>query len=89
MSYAGLPSHRDHKLAQKYLPKGPGAVFSFGLKGEGAQVREDGKKFIEALELFSHLANVGDARSLVIHRRRRRTSNSPTRNSCNAASGRR
>ncbi|HEX4140429.1 MAG TPA: O-acetylhomoserine aminocarboxypropyltransferase/cysteine synthase family protein [Candidatus Methylacidiphilales bacterium] len=67
VSYAGLPSHPDHKLAQKYLPKGPGAVFSFGLKGEGAQVREDGKKFIEALELFSHLANVGDARSLVIH----------------------
>jgi O-acetylhomoserine (thiol)-lyase len=67
VSYAGLPSHPDHKLALKYLPKGPGAVFSFGLKGEGAQVREDGKKFIEALELFSHLANVGDARSLVIH----------------------
>jgi O-acetylhomoserine (thiol)-lyase len=67
VSYAGLPSHADHKLALKYLPKGPGAVFSFGLKGEGAQVREDGKKFIEALELFSHLANVGDARSLVIH----------------------
>ncbi len=52
VSYAGLPSHADHKLALKYLPKGPGAVFSFGLKGEGAQVREDGKKFIEALELF-------------------------------------
>src|SRR5271170_4144049 len=69
VSYAGLPSHPDHALAQKYLPKGPGAVFSFGLKGkgEGAQVREDGKRFIEALELFSHLANVGDVRSLVIH----------------------
>jgi O-acetylhomoserine (thiol)-lyase len=67
VAYAGLPSHRDHALAQKYLPKGPGAVFSFGLKGEGAQVREDGKKFIEALQLFSHLANVGDVRSLVIH----------------------
>jgi len=67
VSYAGLPSHPDHALAQKYLPKGPGAVFSFGLKGEGAQVREDGKRFIEALQLFSHLANVGDARSLVIH----------------------
>jgi len=67
VSYAGLPSHPDHALAQKYLPKGPGAVFSFGLKGEGAQVREDGKKFIEALNLFSHLANVGDVRSLVIH----------------------
>jgi O-acetylhomoserine (thiol)-lyase len=67
VSYAGLPSHPDHKLAKKYLPKGPGAVFSFGLKGEGAPVREDGKRFIEALEIFSHLANVGDVRSLVIH----------------------
>jgi O-acetylhomoserine (thiol)-lyase len=67
VAYAGLPSHPDHALAQKYLPKGPGAVFSFGLKGEGAQVREDGKQFIEALQLFSHLANVGDVRSLVIH----------------------
>jgi len=67
VAYAGLPNHPDHALAQKYLPKGPGAVFSFGLKGEGPQVREDGKKFIESLQLFSHLANVGDARSLVIH----------------------
>jgi O-acetylhomoserine (thiol)-lyase len=67
VAYAGLPSHEDHALAQKYLPKGPGAVFSFGLKGEGVQVREDGKHFIESLNLFSHLANVGDVRSLVIH----------------------
>jgi O-acetylhomoserine (thiol)-lyase len=67
VSYASLPSHPDHALARKYLPKGPGAVFSFGLKGEGAQVREDGKKLIESLQLFSHLANVGDVRSLVIH----------------------
>jgi O-acetylhomoserine (thiol)-lyase len=67
VSYAGLPSHPDHALAKKYLPKGPGAVFSFGLKGEGAEVREGGKRFIEALNLFSHLANVGDVRSLVIH----------------------
>jgi O-acetylhomoserine (thiol)-lyase len=67
VAYAGLPSHSDHALARKYLPKGPGAVFSFGLKGEGAAVRERGKRFIEALQLFSHLANVGDVRSLVIH----------------------
>jgi O-acetylhomoserine (thiol)-lyase len=67
VAYAGLPSHPDHALAQKYLPKGPGAVFSFGLKCEGGQAREDGKRFIEALQLFSHLANVGDVRSLVIH----------------------
>jgi len=67
VAYAGLPSHEDHALAKKYLPKGPGAVFSFGLKGDGAAVREDGRRFIEALQLFSHLANVGDVRSLVIH----------------------
>ena len=65
--YAGLPNHPDHALAQKYLPKGPGAVFAFELKAAGADSRETGRKFIEALQLFSHLANVGDARSLVIH----------------------
>jgi O-acetylhomoserine (thiol)-lyase len=67
VAYAGLPDHPHHALAQKYLPRGPGAVFSFGLKGDGEQVRELGRRFIEALQLFSHLANVGDARSLVIH----------------------
>ena len=67
VAYAGLPSHEDYALAQKYLPEGPGAVFSFGLKGEGEAAREAGRKFIESLQLFSHLANVGDARSLVIH----------------------
>jgi O-acetylhomoserine (thiol)-lyase len=67
VAYAGLPSHADYALAQKYLSKGPGAVFSFGLKGEGEAVREDGRRFITALQLFSHLANVGDVRSLVIH----------------------
>ena len=64
--YAGLPSHEHHDRAKKYLPKGPGAVFSFELK-ETADVREEGKRFIESLQLFSHLANVGDAKSLVIH----------------------
>ncbi|MCW5934890.1 MAG: O-acetylhomoserine aminocarboxypropyltransferase/cysteine synthase [Fimbriimonadia bacterium] len=63
VSYAGLPDHPDYERAKKYLPKGPGAVFSFGIKGG----REAGKRFIEQLQLFSHLANVGDARSLVIH----------------------
>lgn len=58
-----LPSHPDHELANGLLPKGCGAVFSFGIKGG----REAGIKFIESLELFSHLANVGDAKSLVIH----------------------
>jgi O-acetylhomoserine (thiol)-lyase len=57
------PDHPDHTLAQRLLPKGCGAVFSFDLQGTRAQ----GRVFIEALELFSHLANVGDARSLVIH----------------------
>ncbi len=63
VGYPGLTSHRDHALAQRLLPKGAGAVFSFDLKGSRAQ----GVAFIEALKLFSHLANVGDAKSLVIH----------------------
>ncbi len=58
-----LASHPSHALAQKLLPRGAGSVFSFDLKGNRAQ----GKKFIETLKLFSHLANVGDCRSLVIH----------------------
>ena len=64
--YAGLPSHPHYERAKKYLPKGPGAVFSIDLR-ETADVREEGKRFIESLQLFSHLANVGDAKSLVIH----------------------
>ncbi|MDD2809234.1 O-acetylhomoserine aminocarboxypropyltransferase [Rhodoferax sp.] len=58
-----LESHPSHALAQQLLPRGAGSVFSFDLKGSRAQ----GKKFIEALKIFSHLANVGDCRSLVIH----------------------
>ncbi len=58
-----LETHPDHKLAQRYLPRGCGAVFSFEMKGG----RAAGRAFIEALRLFSHLANVGDAKSLVIH----------------------
>jgi O-acetylhomoserine (thiol)-lyase len=61
--YPELPSHPDHELAKKLLPEGCGAVFSFELKGG----RAAGKKFIESLKVFSHLANVGDAKSLVIH----------------------
>ncbi len=67
VAYAGLPDHPDHALARKYLGGRPGAVFSFGLRGEGGEARAAGKRFIEALQVFSHLANVGDARSLVIH----------------------
>jgi O-acetylhomoserine (thiol)-lyase len=63
VSYPELPDHPDHELAKKLLPKGCSAVFSFGVQGG----REAGKKLIEALGLFSHLANVGDAKSLVIH----------------------
>ncbi|MEM7253917.1 MAG: O-acetylhomoserine aminocarboxypropyltransferase [Pseudomonadota bacterium] len=63
VSYPELPSHPDHELAKTLLPKGCGAVFSFGIKGD----RRSGQQFIDALSLFSHLANVGDAKSLVIH----------------------
>jgi O-acetylhomoserine (thiol)-lyase len=63
VAYPELPEHPDFDLAQKLLPKGCGAVFSFTLKGD----RAAGRRFIEALRLFSHLANVGDAKSLVIH----------------------
>ncbi|HET9670006.1 MAG TPA: O-acetylhomoserine aminocarboxypropyltransferase [Casimicrobiaceae bacterium] len=63
IGYPELPDHPDHELAKRLLPRGAGAVFSFDLEGTRAQ----GKRFIEALKLFSHLANVGDAKSLVIH----------------------
>jgi O-acetylhomoserine (thiol)-lyase len=63
VSYPGLPSHRDYALAQKLLPKGSGSVFSFELNTD----RSGGIAFVEALNVFSHLANVGDARSLIIH----------------------
>ena len=65
--YAGLSSHPHHERAKKYLPKGPGAVFAFEIEPGGGDARQAGKEFIEALTLFSHLANVGDAKSLVIH----------------------
>ena len=63
VAYPELENHPDHALAQKLLPRGAGSVFSFTLKGG----RPAGRKFIEALRVFSHLANVGDAKSLVIH----------------------
>jgi O-acetylhomoserine (thiol)-lyase len=65
VAYAGLPDNPHHALAQRYLPKGPGAVFTFGIRADNP--RRAGQQFIETLHLFSHLANVGDARSLVIH----------------------
>ncbi len=63
VKYPGLKSHPDYQLARKYLPKGPGAILGFGVKGG----LEAGQRFIEHLQLFSHLANVGDAKSLAIH----------------------
>ena len=63
LNHPMLESHPDHELAKTLLPKGCGAVFSFGIKGG----REGGIKFIESLDVFSHLANIGDAKSLVIH----------------------
>jgi O-acetylhomoserine (thiol)-lyase len=63
VSYPGLEDHPSHDLAQKYLPKGAGAILGFGIKGG----REAGQDFINQLKLFSHLANVGDAKSLAIH----------------------
>jgi len=63
VNYPGLPANKYHALAQKYLPKGSGSIMTFGIKG-GTQA---GVKFIEGLQFFSHLANVGDAKTLVIH----------------------
>lgn len=63
VNYAGLPAHQHHDRAKRYLPKGPGAVFAFGVKGG----RATGEKFIKSLQIASHLANVGDARTLVLH----------------------
>jgi len=63
VTHPSLPDHPDHHLAKQLLPRGCGAVFSFELKGG----RQAGEHFIDALKLFSHLANVGDAKSLVIH----------------------
>ncbi|MBS4030361.1 MAG: homocysteine synthase [Clostridiales bacterium] len=63
VNYPGLPGHPTHDLANKYLTKGCGALVGFGIKGG----RDAGKRFIDSLELFSHLANIGDAKSLAIH----------------------
>lgn len=63
VNYPGLPDHPSYERAQKYMPKGAGAVIGFGIKGG----KQAGRTFIDNLKLFSHLANVGDARSLAIH----------------------
>jgi O-acetylhomoserine (thiol)-lyase len=63
ISYSGLKSHPDFKLAKKYSPEGPGAVFSFGVEGG----RKASERLINSVQLLSHLANIGDAKSLIIH----------------------
>ena len=63
VNYPGLESHKHHQMARKYLPKGAGAILGFGIRGG----REAGIKFINNVRLTSHLANIGDARTLVIH----------------------
>jgi O-acetylhomoserine (thiol)-lyase len=63
VSYPGLPTDRYHNLAKKYVPKGAGSVFTFGLRGG----YEAGVKLVSNVKLFSHLANIGDTRSLIIH----------------------
>jgi O-acetylhomoserine (thiol)-lyase len=68
VNWAGLPGHPHHERAAKYLPKGPGSVFSFGVRSSSAaSARAVGQKFIESVDLASHLANIGDAKTLVIH----------------------
>src|SRR5262249_32287421 len=63
VSYAGLKDNPFHDLARKYLPKGAGAVFTFGVRGG----YEAGIKLVENVQLFSHLANIGDTRSVILH----------------------
>jgi O-acetylhomoserine (thiol)-lyase len=63
VNYPGLPSHPDHQRARRYLSRGEGAIIGFGIKGG----LEAGRRFIDSVRLISHLANVGDAKTLVIH----------------------
>jgi O-acetylhomoserine (thiol)-lyase len=69
VSHPSLASSPSHDLARKYLPDGQGAVFTFGLKGDGTDgsAYEAGRRTVESCRLFSHLANIGDTRSLIIH----------------------
>ena len=63
VNYPGLPSHRDHGRAMRYMPKGQGGIIGFGIKG-GLTA---GKRFIDSVKLASHLANLGDSKTLVLH----------------------
>ena len=83
VSYPGLPGDRYHNLARKYVPKGAGSVFTFGLKGG----YDAGVRLVSNVKLFSHLANIGDTRSLIIIPPRPRTASSPTRRRSRPAPG--
>jgi O-acetylhomoserine (thiol)-lyase len=63
VNYPGLPSHPYHASARRYLPNGAGGLLGFGIRGG----REAGRRFIDSVKLASHLANIGDAKTLVIH----------------------
>jgi O-acetylhomoserine (thiol)-lyase len=68
VNYPGLPSNKYHSLARKYLPKGASGLLNFGIKGQTPRAAaRAGERFIEAAQFMSHLANIGDAKTLVIH----------------------
>lgn len=67
VNYPGLETHKDYKRAQQYLPNGQGALLGFGVKADGEEAIKAGRKLIESCKLCSHLANIGDAKTLVIH----------------------
>jgi O-acetylhomoserine (thiol)-lyase len=68
VNYTGLETHPSYKLGKKYLPNGCGAIMGFGVKGATDKQQSDaGRKVIDSVKLFSHLANVGDSKSLIIH----------------------
>jgi O-acetylhomoserine (thiol)-lyase len=67
VNYPGLPDNKYHRLARKYLPAGSSGLLTFGVKGGGRNANAAGEKFIEAATFMSHLANIGDAKTLIIH----------------------
>ena len=67
VNYPGLPDNKYYALTRKYMPQGASGLLSFGIKGGGQGVKAAGEKFIDAATFMSHLANIGDAKTLVIH----------------------
>jgi len=67
VNYAGLPEHPDHALAQKYLGGKASGLLTFGVKGPAGEGRASGARFLDALQLFTRLVNIGDAKSLATH----------------------